>query len=163
MCLPYAEAIGAFVAAAVSVATLLIYGGAGPDLRQLSHLIRTRIFLLGVFAAIFAIGGWWTVRTWKQLWRYGRSPWERAVYDYGVRFVGIYIAVGQLLILTWLGWISDARTLFGPLMVGGAIAALFFGVAVSLHFGYFVGRALATVVAAERDPRVEVGEPPHLT
>jgi hypothetical protein len=122
-----------------------------------------RVAVLGAITSPFALGAWWTVRTWRHLWRCGRSPWERAVYDYGVRFIGIFTVVSQFFILTWLGWISDAGVFFGPLMMGGALAALFFGAPVSLHFGYFMGRTLATVAGAERDARVDVGAPPHVS
>jgi hypothetical protein len=123
----------------------------------------TRVVVLGAITSPFALGAWWTVRTWKRLWRYGRSPWERAVYDYGVRFIGIFTAVSQVLIFTWLGWISDSGVFVGPLMMGGTLAALFIGVPVSLHFGYFMGRTLATIAGAERDARLEVGDPPHVS
>jgi len=164
MCAPHAEPIGAAIGACISFITLLVYGGTtGLDLRQLLHTVRNRAAILGLFAVIFAIGGWWTVHTWRQLWRRGRSPRERLIYDYGVRGFGFSTAVSLFFIITWLGWMNDSGTLFGSLMTGGAIAALFFGVPVSLHLGYFWGRALAAVAGAEGDPRVEVGEPPHLT
>jgi hypothetical protein len=66
-----------------------------------------------MFAVIFAAGGWWTARTWRQLWRAGRSPWER------------------------LGWATDSAGLFGPMMTAGLLAALLFGTPVALHLGYF--------------------------
>jgi len=52
--------------------------------------------------------------------------------------------------------------LFGPLMMGGALAGMFFGLPVSLHAGYFWGRTFALFVSVERDPRVELGAPPNL-
>jgi hypothetical protein len=163
ICAPHAEVVWAAIGACTSVTALIVYGGARQDVLQLLHAIRDRALLLGLFAATFAIGGWWTVRTWRRLWRRGRSSRERLMYDYGVRTFGCFTAVSQFLIITWLGWVSDSGTLFGPLMTGGAIAAVFFGVPVSLHLGYSWGRAFAAVVGVEGDPRVEVGEPPHIT
>jgi hypothetical protein len=168
MCHSYSEIVGALIGELSGVALLLIIGRAfvysAPTSQSLSiGILATRAVVLGAITSPFALAAWWTVRTWKQLWRYGRSPWERAVYDYGVRFIGIFTAVSQFFILTWLGWISDSGALFGPPMMGGAIAALFFGIPVSLHFGYFMGRTLAAIAGAERDPRVEVGDPPHVS
>jgi hypothetical protein len=114
-------------------------------------------------AVIFAIGGWWAARTWRQLWRAGRSPWERLVYDYGVRGFGFSTAVGLTAIITWLGWATDSNGLFGPMMTAGLLAGLFFGTPVALYLGYFWGTSFAALTGVEHDQRVEVGEPPHLT
>jgi len=163
MCGSRAEVLGAVIGACMSFTVLLVYGGVRLDLRQLLRAVENRALLLALFALVFSIGGWWTVRTWRQLWRRGRSSKERLIYDYGVRTVGLFTAVSILFIVTWLGWTTDSGMLFGPLMIGGALAALFFGVPVSLHFGYFWGRTFAVIVGVEGDPRIEVGEPPHLT
>jgi hypothetical protein len=77
-------------------------------------MTRWRFFLL--FAVIFGVGGWWTARTWRKLWRAGRSQWERLVYDYGVRGSGFGTAVGLVAIITWLGWATDSAGLFGPMI-----------------------------------------------
>jgi hypothetical protein len=80
-----------------------------------------------------------------------------------VRTVGIVIAFSVIAIITWLGWTADSGALFGPLMSGGAIVAVFYGLPFSLHFGYFWGTTFATIIGSEADPRLEVGEPPRLT
>ena len=168
MCQSYSEIVGAVIGECSGVALLLIAGRAFLSSNPTSPspsvgIIVSRIVVLGAIVSPLALGAWWTIRTWKQLWRYGRSPWERAVYNYGVRFIGFITAVGQFFILTWAGWFSDSGVLFGPMMMGAAITALFFGLPISLHFGYFMGRTLAAVANAERDPRVEVGAPPHVS
>jgi hypothetical protein len=159
----HAELGGAAIGALISFATLVAYSALPSDLHLLMRELRGRAVIFGFFAITFAIGGWWTVRTWRRLWRRGRSQKERAIYDFGVRTYGFSMAVSLFFIVTWLGRISEAEHWFGPLMVGGAIAAIFFGVPISLHLGYFWGRIFAAVVGAKADPRIEVGEPPHLT
>jgi hypothetical protein len=159
----HAVLILAFVAASSVVALLLAESGinwAWPDF-QLVVITRWRFFAL--FAVIFAAGGWWTARTWRQLWRTGRSRWERLVYDFGVRGFGFGTAVALTAIVTRLGWATDSAGLFGPMMTLGLLAGLFFGTPVALRLGYFWGTTFAALTGVEHDDRVEVGEPPHLT
>lgn len=160
---PHAEAGGTAIGALIGFATLVAYSNLPSDLHLLMRELRGRALLFGLFAVIFAIGGRWTVRTWRRLWRRGRSPRERLIYDYGVRSMGVITAAYVIVGITWLGWKTDSGGLFGPLMTGGAIAAVFFGVPVCLHFGYFWGRTFATIKGLEEDPKIEVGEAPHIT
>ena len=159
----HAEAGGAVIGVVVSFATLAAYSDLSSDLDVLMRELKGRAFLFALFAVIFAVGGWWTVGTWRKLWRRGRSPREQLIYDYGVRTMGAVTAAYIIVGMTWLGWKTDSGAPFGPLMTGAAVAAVFFGVPVSLHFGYFWGRAFATIKGLEEDPKIEVGEPPHLT
>jgi hypothetical protein len=158
----HAVPILALVAAASIVALLLIESGISTTWPDLQHVFMTRWRFFALFAVIFAVGGWWTARTWRQLWRAGRSPWERLVYDYGVRGFGFSTAVGLTAIITWLGWATDSAGLFGPMMTAGLLAGLFFGTPVALYLGYFWGTSFAALTGVEHDHRVEVGEPPHL-
>jgi hypothetical protein len=155
MRLPHSDLILAAIAAGLSVATILSFSG-------IDFAIETKGALPALFAAIFSVGGWWTARTWNKLWRCGRSDWERLVYDHGVRIFGYSAAVSVFITMTWLGWSADSGPHFGPLVMGGALAGIFFGLPVSLHAGYFWGRMFALFSSVERDPRVEVGEPPNL-
>jgi hypothetical protein len=110
-------------------------------LLQLLQLLLERAGIFGLFGLLFAIVGWWTVHTWKALWRRGRSSRERLMYDLGVRGVGFFMGVVIFLVVTWLGLIADSGKLWGPMMIGGAFAAaIFFGFPVALHFGYFLDR-----------------------
>jgi hypothetical protein len=83
---PHLDLILAAITAALSVATVLSFSG-------MSFAVKTRGLPLAFFAAIFAVGGWRAARTWNQVWRRGRSDWERLVYDYGVRTVGYSTAI----------------------------------------------------------------------
>jgi hypothetical protein len=159
----HAGSILALVAAASIVALLLTESGINGTWPDFQHVVITRWRFFALFAVIFALGGWWTARTWRQLWRAGRSPWERLVYDCGVRLFGFSNAISIILIVSWLGSTADYSTLFGPMMNLGALAGVFFGVPVALHFGYWFGTTFAAVTGVEHDKRVEVGEPPHLT
>jgi hypothetical protein len=116
--------------------------------------------LLAVITSPFAIGAWWTVRTWKRLWRCGRTPRERLTYDRGVRGYGLGKAVAIFCIVTWLGWTTDV-TLFGPMMMAEALASIFFGVPISLNMGYFWGSIFATIVGIDSDPQCEVARSFH--
>jgi hypothetical protein len=166
MCRSYSEVVGALVGELSGIALLLSIGRTFAHLNAASSRISMsdiaiRAVLLVVITSPFAIGAWWTVRTWKRLWRCGRTPRERLIYDRGVRGYGLGMAVTMFCIVTWLGSTTDA-TSFGPMMIGGALASIFFGVPISLNMGYFWGSTFATVVGVEADPRGEAGEPPHV-
>jgi hypothetical protein len=158
----HAVATLALVAATSIVALLLSESGTNSTWTDFQHIVVTRWRFFALFAVIFAVGGWWTARTWRQLWRAGRSPWERLVYDFGVRGFGFSTAVAITAIVTRLGWATDSVGLFGPMMIAGVLAGLFFGTPVALHLGYFWGTTFAALTGVEHDHRVEVGEPPHL-
>jgi hypothetical protein len=162
MRLPNAEYI--LAAAAFGLCSTIILSSSGVHLSStdLLHVIGTRWKFIVFFSMIFAVGGWWTAHTWRHLWRCGRSAWERLVYDCGVRLVGFSTAISLILIVSWLGWAADSGPLFGPMMIAGALAGVFFGVPVALYFGYFWGTMFASVINAEHDSNAEVGEPPHL-
>jgi len=159
----HAVSIVSVVAAASVVALLLRESGINCTWLDLKKVVMTRWRFFAMFAVIFAVGGWWTARTWRQLWRTGRSRWERLVYDYGVRGYGFGTAVGLTAIITWLGWATDSDGLFGPMMTLGMLAGLFFGTPVALHLGYWWGTNFAALTGVEHDHGVEVGDPPHLT
>jgi hypothetical protein len=162
MRLPRAEYILAAVAFGLNAAVLLTHGGSHGTWSDFQHVVGTRWKFILAFSTIFAVGGWWTAHTWRQLWRTGRSRWERVVYDSGIRGFGFATGVSLIAIVTWLGWTADSGPLFGPMMLTGLLAGLFFGVPVALHMGYFWGTAFAVRTGVEHDPRVEVGKPPKL-
>jgi multisubunit Na+/H+ antiporter MnhB subunit len=157
---PGAEFVGAIIAACSIVVSLVVNSEDGMSLSRALYLLRTRTGVLALFGLLFAIGGWWTVRTWRRLWRSGRSPWERVVYDYGVRLFGFSLSIALIIIFAYFGRESESDQRL--LMINGAIAALFFGTPVALNLGYFWGEAYAAAVGAEKDPAVEKGEPPLL-
>ncbi len=159
----HAVPILALVAAASIAALLLTESGINGTWPDFQHVVMTRWRFFALFAVIFAVGGWWTARTWRHLWRAGRSPWERLVYDYGVRLFGFSTAISIILIVSWLGSTADYGALSGPMMPLGALAGVFFGVPVALHLGYWWGTTVAAVTGVEHDHQVEVGEPPHIT
>jgi hypothetical protein len=166
MCRRYSELAGALFGELSGIALLLTIGRTFAHLSAASSRISVidiaiRAVLLALITSPFGIGAWWAVRTWKRLWRCGRTPRERLIYDWGVRGYGLGMAVTIFCIVTWIGSTSDA-SLFGPMMVAGALASIFFGVPISLNMGYFWGSTFATVVGVEADPRVETGEPPHV-
>jgi len=163
---PLAGLVVALSAAASGVAFWLLYIPAPLRLFSDFQAFRAFVILAGSCALTLAVGGWWTVFTWRRIWRRGRSDRERILYDYGVRGVGVFGSVGMLLWVTWLGWTADSaesRGLFGPLMTGGFLLGVFVGVPFSLQMGYFWGVLFATLVGPPADPRAERGEPPKVT
>jgi hypothetical protein len=116
MLAPHAEAGGAAIGALISFATLVAYSNLPSNLHLLMRELGGRALLFGLFAVIFAVSGWWTARTWRRLWRRGRSARERLIYDYGVRSMGVVAAAYVIVSITWLGWKTDSGALFGPLM-----------------------------------------------
>jgi hypothetical protein len=168
MCRSHSEVAGALIGELSGMALLWSIGhtfahlAAAPATLSVG-VIAIRALLLAVITSPFGIGAWWTVRTWKQLWRRGRTPHEQLVYDYGVRLFGFSTAISIIFIISWLGWTADYGTLFGPMMILGALAGVFLGVPVALHLGYWWGTTFAALTGVEQDHRIEVGEPPHLT
>jgi hypothetical protein len=168
MCRSYSELLGALFGEGCGITLLLAVGRAFPHVAGGSSalslgVIVLRATVLVVIASPFGVGAWWTVHTWRRLWRCGRSAWERLVYDYGVRLFGFSTAISIIAIVGWLGWTADSGALFGPMMILGALAGLFFGVPVALNLGYWWGSVFALIINAEHDSKVEIGEPPHLS
>src|ERR1700685_1595139 len=159
----HAVSVLAFVSAAAGVALLLTESGINGTWADFKHVAMTRWRFFALFAVIFAVGGWWTARTWRAVWRAGRRQWERLVYDSGVRGFGFGTAVAITAIIARLGWATDSDGLFGPMMTLGLLAGLFFGTPVALHLGYWWGNIFAKLTDVEHDHKVEVGEPPYLT
>ncbi len=163
MRLPHAEFILAAVAFGLCSAMILTFSGIHLRFTDLRHVVGTRWKFIAFFSIIFAIGGWWTAHTWRQLWRCGRSAWEILVYNYGVRIFGFSTAILIIFLVSRLGSAADGSTSFGPMMIFGVLAGVFFGVPVALHLGYFWGCVFATIVNVEHDSKLEIGEPPHLS
>lgn len=69
MRLRHADSCGAAVAALSGVVLLLAVSPPTHTLRQLWQMLLERAGIFGLFGLLFAPGGWWTVRTWKALWR----------------------------------------------------------------------------------------------
>ena len=153
----HAVSVLALVSAATVVALLLAESGINGTWSDFKHVVVTRWRFLALFAVIFAVGGWWTARTWRQLWRAGRSRWEWLVYDSGVRGFGFSTAVAVTAIITRLGWANDSDGFFGPMMTLGLLAGLFFGTPVALHLGHWWGSRFAALTGVEHDHQVEVG------
>jgi hypothetical protein len=158
----HAQGCCAAVAAVIGAGLLLAVSPSVHTPRELWQRLLHCAGIFGFFGGLFAIGGWWTVHTWKALWRRGRSSRERLLYDEGVRGVrGVgFTLVVIFIVVTWLGLTADAPRLWGPMTIGAAFAAIFFGFPVALHFGYFCGRTFADIVGEEPDSTLEIREPP---
>lgn len=159
----HAPRAGAAIGAVAGVALLIAYGERPGNVGDPLHLISNRAAVFAVPAALFGIGGWWTVHTWNVLWRRGRDAHERILYDYGVRTFGFLMAIVVLIVVGWLGWMNDQGTIFGPLMSGGLLCGALFGLPTCLHLGYFWGSVFASFVGVPPDPRTTNGQPPRVS
>ena len=167
MCRSYSTLMGTLFGEVCGIALLVAVGrgfthDAGGSSRLSFGVVLLRATMLIVVASPFGVGAWWTVHTWRRLWRCGRTKRERLIYDYGVRSYGVAMAIAIVCIVTWLGWNEDASS-FGPMMAAGILAGVFLGVPISLNMGYFWGKTFATVVGIQVEPRAETGEPPHVS
>jgi hypothetical protein len=158
----YAAQCVAASAGVLGILRPVFYGPLSAHAGVLSDLVLRRLLLFSPVAAIFAFGGWWTVRSWRVLWRRGRSRREKIVYDTGVRGVGFTTAVGLCVLLTYSANELDGAESFGLLTCLAATTGLFLGFPISLHFGYFWGQALCNLTNVEEDPQLERGQPPSV-
>ncbi len=158
---PHAEVVCALVAAGIGVALLLIAGGPGLSTDGIARFLRSEAKTLAAFAALFGGGGWWLVHSWRLLWRCGRSRWEHSVFDLGVRTFGVAVALLLIVIGASLGINADVGgTALAPMMLAGAVVSLIFGLPISLHLGHYWGRRCAEVLGVQREPDLEIGDPP---
>jgi hypothetical protein len=156
---PFAACIGA--CSSLFLASV-IDGPGRLDLSQPLRAVKIAGFFVMFFGTIYAAGAWWTVRTWRRLWRRGRTKWERLIYDSGVRSFGVFMAFTIILVCTFLGWSTDQGRLFGPMMMFGLLSSVFFAFAVCLNLGFFWGRTFAIFAGVDSQPTMEQGDPPRV-
>jgi hypothetical protein len=108
---------------------------------------RLVVAVLGLSVLILILIGVlvWGVRTSRELWRRGTTPWGRFVYDYGVRRFG----VGNAVVWTLLaGYFGATRLANGPedalrCAIGAALLTALFCTPVALGLGYVWGTWMA--------------------
>ena len=105
----HAPSCGAALAGVIGAGLLLAVSPSVHTPRELWQMLLHRAGIFAMFGGLFAVGGWWTVHTWKALWRRGRSSRERVIYDMGVRGMGFIMGVVIFLVVTWLGLTADAK------------------------------------------------------
>jgi len=162
---PLAAITWPVVAGVSSVAFWVVYGPSPMALIRDLKAFRAWVFLVGFCTSVLAIAAWWSVFTWRRIWRRGRGDRERILYDYGVRTFGVFGSVGITLFITWLGWTidSDSGKSLGPMTIGGLLVGIFIGLPLSLQMGYLWGVFFAFFMGAESDPGIEPGDPPKVT
>jgi hypothetical protein len=97
----------------------------------------TPLVALSLFCGVF---GWFGVKTWRKLWRSGRTPLERIVYDRGVRGFGAMMIialpiVGGAVALALAGNSQD------PAVWMFVAASIFMAIPLSLPMGLWAGYA----------------------
>ena len=150
----------ASAAAAVSICALL--SSSVPNLNGASLLFLERSVVIYLVAAlIFAGFGWWSAHTVSVLWRSGRNPWERLVYNFGVRLFGLTVAIALVLICGWLGWSNENAA--GDRwwwLAAGILCGMVLAFPIGLYMGYFWGTTVAMFYGVERDASNKVCDPP---
>ena len=96
-----------------------------------------------VLGGLLVFGVW----TWRRLWRSGRTPWERIVYDQGVKRFGLATGVGLALLPPAIEW-GPLRlvNVFTAAYVAEAVVGALVGLPIALWGGYLWGRTMADVV-----------------
>ena len=96
--------------------------------------------VLMLLGGLLALGVW----SWRRLWRPGRTPWERIVYNHGVKRFGLAIWVGLALLPPAIEWgpLRVVNVFTTAYVLEAAVSALV-TLPVALWGGYLWGRAMA--------------------
>ena len=116
-----------------------------------SHADVTLPVSIGVICGVCAFLG---VRSWRRLWRSGRTPLERSSYDLGVRRFGITIVAASPLIGVFviLALGADTRSPgTWTLLACVAFMALSVALPLGLWGGYLLGWARAGAIGSAND------------
>jgi hypothetical protein len=117
------------------------------------HLVMA-VFGCSVLLAITLALLVWGLRTVRELWRFGTTPWSRLVYNHGVRGCGVLTAISLCALVGYFG----PETLSVPSedrvgwTIGCAALAAIFGTPVAFGLGYWWGVAMAYFMGIARDP-----------
>ena len=102
------------------------------------------LIFLGVWCGLF---GWLGVKSWRRLWRSGRTPQEQMIYDRGVRGWGALMLITMPLLLGIVVWSLDA-THRDPnawlLVLACVLMGFLTGLPVFLWGGYVLGSFAAS-------------------
>lgn len=159
---PGADWVVAVIAAA-GVAALL--GGAVIRHSPSLHPSPADLTLLGL-ALWSGVSGFFGVRSWRRLWRAGRTPAERFVYDFGVRGYGalMLILTPLLVVIVMVGFVDPVRSSGAWLLVlACAFMALMTSFPLWLWGGYVFGSIMSGMLPyRESAPRAakDTGLPP---
>ena len=129
-----------------------------PNLR----LLRNGLPFVG-FVVCCGLSGFLGVRSWRRLWRAGRTSAERVVYDAGVRGVGAFMLVVTPVIVGGLIWsISDVAHDPGAwiIVLVCAFMALIMSIPLSLWVGYIWGQIMTLMLPNDTKFRGPTGLPP---
>jgi hypothetical protein len=141
----------------------LLYGSAVALHSQPSvRLLKNGLPFLG-FVACCGLSGFLGVRSWRRLWRAGRTSVERVVYDAGVRGVGASMLVATPVIVGGLIW-SIADVVHDPgawiILLVCAFMALMMSIPLWLWAGYIWGQMMTLMLPNDTASRGPTGLPP---
>ena len=135
---------------AAALGTLILIGGAVLLHARGEFHLRTSDALLLLLAALCGACGFAGVRSWRRLWRAGRSRSEQITYDLGVRACGplMFFLLGAMGgFLAWIG-VGKAYDAGARMFVcGGAFMSFMIGLPLSLWAGFLWGSFMSGVVA----------------
>jgi hypothetical protein len=107
--------------------------------------------------ALLSVSAVLGVMTVRRLWRRGRNPWERMVYDTGVRGVGVWGAISFPILFSILALGTQRSSLE---IATVAVWALIVGMPLSLWAGYWWGRTMAAYFNIPRTSDTKSTAPP---
>ena len=101
------------------------------------------------------LSGWFGVRSWRKLWRRGRTRPERLVYDYGVRGWGVMILIATPLIVAFV-LLGESHSLRDRYTWRIVITSVVIVVPIALPLCLWGGYAWGLLVGGKsRDPLAE--------
>jgi hypothetical protein len=112
------------------------------------------------FSALCGICGWYGVRSWRRLWRAGRTTAECLVYDNGVRGWGVCVFLSMPLLVLYV--LAGVGALSTRLFVACVIVVAPVALPMCLWGGYLFGTLLSGASSMDA-PNDDDDLPPHLT
>lgn len=105
--------------------------------------LLTVVILAALFAALL-LGTW----SWSRLWRHDATTWDRLVYRYGVKYLGLW--GGLLMAMVMADKVYSANLHYGQKLLIATVG--FFPIAPWI--GYWWGRSIAELFGVRRiDPK----------
>src|SRR6266446_9266488 len=162
MALPFrAERLSNFLRMPGADWAIALFGGVGtafllglavwrrnPEAFDSSYSKHAPLLLSGLWCGI---SGWLGVRSWRRLWRSGRTPQERMIYDRGVRGWGAVMLIAMPLLVGLVVW-SVADTYTDPNAWLLILACVFMGFLAGLPVFLWGGYILGSFAASNRFP-----------
>jgi hypothetical protein len=136
------------VAIVSAAGTIALLGAAAVRRSSSFHLSPTDLILVGL-ALCSGACGFYGVRSWRRLWRAGRTPTERFIYDLGVRGYGAFMLLLSPVLVGIVMWpLTDPMHSPGGLLliISCVFVAFMIGFPLWLWAGYACGLIMSGVL-----------------